>query len=264
MTHIYNISLEWSFLPINRSKKKKIKKISKHRKTHWQNFWDASDLELKNKVTPSLSLCGANRVPAGGAAPAYQRISFQESNLCSDAALMSLPLELLLCQECTKKKKTLINKNPKIPKAERSNIFQSRKSQLESHLLSSSLWEFKPYFHTFIPNISSFVMSGYKKSIYFVWQPRNILITCIMKFFLKVYHILLELCTFKEKKEGSNSSIVNAHTALPTEQWAWPGAGWGILGWWGWKKWNKLCFLPRKINLIFISWNRFSFKWPSE
>lgn len=53
--------------------------------------------------------------------------------------LMFFAPGLLLCQECTKKEKTLMNKNPKISKAERSNIFQSRKSQLESHFQSANL-----------------------------------------------------------------------------------------------------------------------------
>lgn len=53
--------------------------------------------------------------------------------------LMFLAPGLLLRQECTKKKKTLMNKNPKISKAERSNIFQSIKSQLESHFPSANL-----------------------------------------------------------------------------------------------------------------------------
>lgn len=117
----------------------------------------------KNKITPSL-FCGANRMPNRGIAHAYKSCSFKESNLHSDSALMSTAPGLLLCQEYIQRKKTLIDTSPKRSKAERSNIFQSRKSQLESHLLSTDLSEFRPYFHIFTPNTSSLVMPDYRKS----------------------------------------------------------------------------------------------------
>lgn len=133
--------------------------------------------------------------------------------------LMFLAQELLLCQECTKKKKTLVNKNPKISKAERSNIFQSRKSQLDSHLQRANLWDFKTYFHILTPNTSSFVKSGYRKNSYivthFIWQPGNILITCIAR-----------LC-------WKYTAFYFSFAYLRSKNWAWLGAGWGF-GWWGW------------------------------
>lgn len=58
-----------------------------------------------------------------------------------------------------------------------------------------------PFLHLPLPLLRC---QGYKKSTsivtFLVWQPENVLITCITKFFLKVHQVELEFCIFKEQR----------------------------------------------------------------
>ena len=63
--------------------------------------------------------------------------------------LMFLAEGLLLCQECTKKKKTLVNKNPKISKAERS-IFSNPENHSLNHISRVQISEILKLISTFL------------------------------------------------------------------------------------------------------------------
>lgn len=117
---------------------------------------------------PECKFLGTLRTKSPGPYSSAVHIEFQreDEHMLINALLSKnqiFPLTLLVClllwacfcaTNTLRKKKTLIEKNPKISKAEGRNIFQSRKSQLESHLMSADLSEFKvisTFLHLILP-----------------------------------------------------------------------------------------------------------------